>query len=122
MSSPSTPPPPLAHHSEAPRDKLAPSSNCRLLRLLLLLSRRPGGHTPDPLDYAFSWHLLSVLQAIGVVPPDCAYPQGGWVWSGAGRQPACLPACLAGQVSSCAVLRLPRCCIWVICYGAMSDV
>ena len=30
---------------------------------------RPAGFTPDPLDYSFCWHLLSVLGALGTLPP-----------------------------------------------------
>lgn len=40
-------------------------------------SRRPAGFTPDPLDCAFCWHLLSLLTAVGALPEAAAeLPQG----------------------------------------------
>lgn len=45
---------------------------------LVAPSHRPSGLTPDPLDYAFPWHLLSVLGAVGALPPAVVeLPQGG---------------------------------------------
>lgn len=47
-------------------------------RLLAIPSGRPSGLTPDPLDYAFPWHLLSALGAVGALPPAVVeLPQGG---------------------------------------------
>lgn len=45
---------------------------------LVVRAPRPSGLTPDPLDYAFPWHLLSVLGAVGALPPAVVeLPQGG---------------------------------------------
>ena len=44
---------------------------------LLCLLCRPSGLTPDPLDYAFCWHLLAVLSAVGALPAATAdLPEG----------------------------------------------
>ena len=37
--------------------------------VFIVCSFRPAGFTPDPLDYAFCWHLLGVLGALGTLPP-----------------------------------------------------
>ncbi|KAL4425557.1 hypothetical protein ABPG75_009573 [Micractinium tetrahymenae] len=46
----------------------SPSALAPLLARLL----RPAGFTPDPLDCAFCWHLLSVLSATGALPEAAA--------------------------------------------------
>ncbi|PSC76893.1 nuclear pore complex NUP98A isoform B [Micractinium conductrix] len=45
-----------------------PAALAPLLARLL----RPAGVTPDPLDSAFCWHLLSVLSAVEALPEDAA--------------------------------------------------
>ncbi|PRW58789.1 nuclear pore complex NUP98A isoform X1 isoform B [Chlorella sorokiniana] len=48
---------------------LEASGSPAALQPLLARLLRPSGLTPDPLDYAFPWHLLSVLGAVGALPP-----------------------------------------------------
>lgn len=59
---------------------------------------RPSGLTPDPLDYAFPWHLLSVLGAVGALPPAVVeLPQGGSLGHNGMRPPAVLLLCTIGS-------------------------
>ncbi|KAL4426686.1 hypothetical protein ABPG77_004742 [Micractinium sp. CCAP 211/92] len=61
----------LRLHAVASDPETAGGSPAALAPLLARLLR-PAGFTPDPLDCAFCWHLLSLLTAVGALPEAAA--------------------------------------------------